>query len=67
MWEPLNIAVRGQRYCRWEPASLLRVHWLPTVGLLPVHCGVFSHVLVPSVDPDGVVDDPVHDRVGVDA
>ena len=30
-------------------------------------CCVLAHVVVAGLDPDRVVDDPVHDRVGVDA
>ena len=29
--------------------------------------GVFSHVVAAGLDPDGVVHDAVHDRVGVDS
>lgn len=31
------------------------------------HGGVLAHVVAAGVDPDGVVDDAVHDRIGVDS
>ena len=37
-------------------------------GVGSVGCGgVFAHVHLAGLDPDGVVDDAVHDRVGVDS
>ena len=43
----------------WEPPALVR----GPVGL--VHGGVFAHVEGAGLDPEGVVDDTVHDGVGV--
>ena len=45
----------------WEPPALVR----RSRGL--VHGGVFSHVEGAGFDPEGVVDDAVHDGVGVDS
>ena len=42
-----------------------RGHWPPVGVCLVVRGGVFSHVVRAGVDPEGVVDDAVHDRVGV--
>ena len=36
-------------------------------GLGARECCVLAHVVVAGLDPDRVVDDPVHDRVRVDA
>ena len=44
----------------WEPLDLSRSSGVAL-------CGVGVHVVAAGLDPDRVVHDPVHDRVGVDA
>lgn len=38
----------------------------PTDVFLLLHGGVLAHVVVASIDPDGVMHDAVHDGIGVD-
>ena len=54
-----DIAGGGQRPWLWGPRASTGVFLL-------LHGGVLAHVVVAGVDPDGVVHDSVHDRVGVD-
>ncbi|WP_206682460.1 hypothetical protein, partial [Dietzia sp. SLG310A2-38A2] len=51
------IAVESRWLMGWEPPALVR----RSRGL--VHGGVFAHVEGAGLDPEGVVDDAVHDGV----
>ena len=67
---PLNIAFGGRRYCLSVPGcrAVGATGARPREPLcLDLAGGVFSHVVAAGLDPDGVVHDTVHDRVGVNS
>lgn len=64
-WGPLDRVAGGRGSCRWGPGAAGVGATGPQRLFSPVHRGVFTHVVVAGVDPDGVVHDAVHDRVGV--
>ena len=69
VWGPVNIAFGGHRYCLWVPRSRAgggQQHPRDCLGR-DLAGRVFSHVVAAGLDPDGVVHDAVHDRVGVNA
>lgn len=37
----------------------------PSASLSRIHSGVLTHVVAAAINPDGVVHDAVHDRIGV--
>ena len=64
-WGPLDRVAGGRGSCRWGPVAAGVGATGPQRLISPVHGGVFTHVVVAGIDPDGVVHDAVHDRVGV--
>lgn len=66
-WGLLIIPVGGHRFCRWGPAAAWGSHWPPTGPPMLNGADFVAHVVASSSDPDGVVDDPDHDSVGLDA
>lgn len=60
LWGPRIIVLGSQRYCRWGPASARKGATCPQRIAMPNGADLLPHLAASRIDPEGVVDDPVH-------